>query len=434
VSFREGGPPEKLLSRACAAIDTLDLSDLLVRMVRIPSPTGHEEALARFLVGYLESENISAEYQAIAEGRGNALGRLLGDGRGPRLLLYAPIDTHLLGRPADDRWSVEGSTLDLAIEPTLVDDHVIGLGAENPKAFAACVVGAMVAIARSRIPLSGELEVGLVAGGMPDAGDPMGDPKSIGLGFGGEALLRHLRPDFAIIAKGGWAVSAGEPGLCWIRVTVHGLPGYVGTRHMAPYRNAVVDAARVIEHIERWLPDYTAAHRTPSVAPQGLIGAVAGGSPRKPAFVPAVCELYIDLRVAPGDDPASCYREFESALDRLRIEDPELRITSELLASLPPEETPSDSWIIRASERAWEAIEGQPHKGRTGASGVTDALVLRRWHIPTAKIGLERDPSRPKGFENFTLGVVSLRSMKKLVQLLVRVIVETCIDPGPKLA
>jgi acetylornithine deacetylase/succinyl-diaminopimelate desuccinylase-like protein len=425
---------DELFGRACATITRHDLVELLSWMVRTPSPTGGEEALSRLLTAYLDQEGIAAEYQSVTSGRGNAVGRRTGGGSGAALLLYAPIDTHGSVASGDLRPGFTTITPDLALEPTVVGSHVIGLGAENPKAFAACVVGAMVAIARADTPLIGDVWAGLVAGGMPDLGEPAGAAETVGLGFGGEALLRRVRPDYALIAKGGWVVSAEEPGLCWIRVSVRGLPGYAGTRHLAPYRNAIVDAARVTLHLESWFGGYSSRHATPSITPQGSIGAVRAGWPHKPAFVSGQCELFVDLRLASGQSARSAHRELEAALDELRGQDNDLDVTSELIAALPAEETPRDAWIIRSSERAWEAIEGRVHQPRTGASGVTDALVLRRWGIPTAKVGLERDPSRPPGYDRFTLGVASLNSMEKLVRLIIRVIIDTCCRVGDDLA
>ena len=49
-------------------------------------------------------------------------------------------------------------------------DHVVGLGASNPKGHAAAVMAAAEAIAAAGIPLRGDLLVGLGAGGMPTNG------------------------------------------------------------------------------------------------------------------------------------------------------------------------------------------------------------------------------------------------------------------------
>ncbi|MBV9119085.1 MAG: deacylase, partial [Chloroflexi bacterium] len=82
-----------------------------------------------------------------------------------------------------------------------------------------------------------------------------------GQGSGCAYLLEHgAMPDFAVIAKPGWAVSWEEVGLCWFKVTVRGTLNYTGIRHVAPYVNPIVEAAHVIEGLERWFAEYSERH------------------------------------------------------------------------------------------------------------------------------------------------------------------------------
>src|SRR4051794_23625086 len=81
--------------------------DLLVRLVcelvNIPSPTGNEAAVAQAMVQQMRGLDLQASYQPISEQRGNAVGRLPGDGSGPSLLFYGHLDTVFAGVVDEDR-------------------------------------------------------------------------------------------------------------------------------------------------------------------------------------------------------------------------------------------------------------------------------------------------------------------------------------------
>src|SRR5205823_4684413 len=82
---------------------------------------------------------LDATYQPIGEQRGNAVGRLPGDGSGPSLLFYGHLDTVFAGVVDEDR-PVTGGQERRALRPEAVveNGHIAGLGASNPKGPAVC--------------------------------------------------------------------------------------------------------------------------------------------------------------------------------------------------------------------------------------------------------------------------------------------------------
>ncbi len=272
---------ETWLERALSAVRNDELADLVVALTSIPSPTGEERAIAEFLVQHMQSAGLEGTYQHIDDQQGNAVGRLRGDATGPDLLLYAPTDTAFSGdRTEEVPWIGESIRADLLPSGFQVDDYVVGLGAENPKAYVACVVAAAIAVRRAGVPLKGCLLIGLGAGGMPINRRPGQSRANVGQGNGCSFMLEQgFRGDFAILAKPGDAVAWEEVGLCWFRVRVRGRLGYTGIRHIVPYKNPIVDAAQVIAGLEAWFPRYSARHTSGLVAPQGSIGAIQGGWP-----------------------------------------------------------------------------------------------------------------------------------------------------------
>jgi acetylornithine deacetylase/succinyl-diaminopimelate desuccinylase-like protein len=422
------------LDAALAHVHAADLARLDADLVSIPSPTGEERQLAEYIAGHLREAGLEGVYQPIDERQGNAAGRLRGSGGGGSLLLYAPIDTAFAGNEEEDvPWIGPSVRRDLRPGGAVEGENVVGAGAENPKAYATCVIAAAKAIARAGVPLTGNLLVGLGAGGMPTNKRPGMDRWNAGQGNGCSFLLEQgYRGDFAILAKPGYAVSWEEVGLCWFKVRIKGALNYTGIRHIVPYRNPIVAAARVIDGLEAWFPEYSKRHSSGLVAPQGSIGAIEGGWTYKPSFVPAVCNLYVDVRIGPRQEPAQLNHEFGQALARIQADNPGLEIDHDMILSIPGTHTDPSNWIVQSLMRGWEAEEGQPHKANLNTSGATDAAILRGRGIPTARLGLPRFQA-PAEYSGFSMGVANGPGMEKLTRCIVYAAIDTCTRPRAEL-
>lgn len=413
---------QQWIEAAWASLERLDPLPLLREMVATPSPTGEERPLAEYLAAHLAAGGLAGRCQIIDDRQANAVGRLAGAGGGPDLLLYAPIDT--IFSEEDSPWLGPEMPPDMALEARVEGDELIGRGAENPKGYAAAAVLAAEAVARARVPLRGDLVVGLGAGGMPTDRAPSSDHTRANAGQGSGCafmLGQGVRGDYAIICKPGWSVSWEEVGLAWFRIEVGGELNYTGIRHLLPYRNPILAAAETMAAIEAWFPEYTAGNRSGLVAPQGSIGAVEGGWPHKPAFVPACCRFYVDLRVSPRTDPMEVKHQLQQALDRIRRARPETPLACEMVLAIPGSHTDPGNWIVQACIRAWEAVAQAEHQPRTDTSGATDANILRSWGIPTARIGMPRERASA-----FSMDRASLSGIRQLARCLVAVAVETC--------
>lgn len=413
---------------AWAMLDQDLLAELCMGMTDIPSPPGGERALAEWCAERMAAEGLDSDVQIVQGDQANAVGRLPNEGPGPELLLYAPIDTHLSGDPEVDRpWSGLPEHGELTPRARRHGDYVIGLGANNPKGHAAAVVGAAIAIARAGTPLPGVLRVGLGAGGMPvNPADGFGARGQIGHGVGCRHLLEQGGvPDAAVIAKSGDAVAWEEVGLSWFRISVTGSLGYAGLGRSAQQRNPVVASARVIEALEAWFDEYAARNEHGLVKPHGAVSAMRAGSPDRLAFTPAVCQIHLDLRTAPGVDGSSAQRQLERGLapvrEQLRAQGFEVRV--ERLLSIPGSQTSPDSPIVRNAIAAWELVSGRPHQPIRRTSGATDANILRAWGIPTARLGMARvgeDCGIRDGFAR-AMNVCSVAGMERLARMLVAI-------------
>jgi acetylornithine deacetylase/succinyl-diaminopimelate desuccinylase-like protein len=417
--------------RVLAEITRDRLREIVVEMTAIPSPTGQERALAEHLAARGRRLGLEATCQLLDESEANALLRQPGAGDGPDLLLYAPIDTHTSGEEADDLpWVGPELRSDMRPRAEVHGDYVVGLGANNPKGHAACILAAVEAVRRAGLPLRGALLAGFGAGGMPTNARPGAARQDVGHGRGCAFMLeRGFRGDFAVIAKTGWAVAWEEVGLAWLKVRVHGGLNYAGIRHFVRYENPIVRMATVVAELEAWFAEYTRQNTSGLVAPQGSIGAIQGGWTHKPTFVPAACDLYLDLRLSPRTSLASARQQFEAAVAGIRQRHPEIRLDWDVMVAVPGTHTDPGSWIVQSCQRGWETLEGRPHQPRGNQSGATDANILRGHGIPTARVGMARVPDDAPMPDDFSKGmnVVSLVEMEKLTRCLAYVVVDTCL-------
>ena len=408
------------------------LRDITAGLVDVPSPTGDEAPLAAHIAGVLRSAGIGGRVMSLDDRQANAWGRLRGDGTGPDLMLYAPIDTMTSGTSGEDVPQV-GPALrpDMRVPAVVNGDYVTGLGASNPKGHAACVLAAAEAIARAGIPLAGDLVAAFGAGGMPTNSRPgAGNPRrNTGQGVGASFLLEQgVWTDYAVIAKPGWAVAWEEVGLAWFTVTVGGTHTYAGSRHRLPYRNAVAAAGEVAARLDRWFPEYAKAHTDGLVAPQGIVASIAGGWSRTASFTPDTCSFTVDLRLSPRTTPVAAKRELTAALDSIAEDLGGADIAVEQVLAIPGATTSPDSWICRRAIAAWEETEGRPHEPALETSGATDGTILRGRGIPTVRVGMPKVTGTPSGDPvDFAMGMntVDVREQVKLTRYLIQVALDT---------
>jgi acetylornithine deacetylase/succinyl-diaminopimelate desuccinylase-like protein len=418
---------ETSVKRAWDAIDESRLADLNRLMASIPSPTGEEGQLAQAIADVMNKSGVDAFYQPMDDAQGNAIGRVSGSGDGADLLLYAPLDTAFSTNQNEEcPWIGDRLPPEMTTNAYIRDGNVVGMGAENPKGYAACVVAAAQAIKAASVPMKGSLLVGLGAGGMPTNRRPSSQKFNAGQGAGCAFMLEQgLRGDFAIIAKPGWSVAWEEVGLCWFKVIVRGDLNYTGVRHVIKGRNPIVHAAKVIGWLEEWFSEYTEKNTSGLVAPQGSINAIQGGWTYKPAFVPASCHFFVDLRISPRVSPVEAKHQFGAAIERIVKANPDLSVEWEMILSIPGSFTEPNNWIIESCIRAWEFVENQKHRPRTGTSGATDANILRAAGIPTARLGMPRPKSaNERGV--FSMETSNIAGMKQLTKCLVYAAVDTC--------
>ena len=416
------------VERAAAVLDGRWMQDLLVRLVETPSPFGEERAIAALLAGEMERIGLEAEMQALDSRSANAIGRRRGAKDGPELLLFAPLDSPFTGRAEDEVPWVGDSLPDHMVARAIVGDGTVtGLSADNPKAHIVSIISAIRAVLEAGTELSGDIVAAFGAGGAPADPRPGDDRPAVGHGRGCRHMLEHgLDPDFAVVAKPGYAVAWEEVGLCWFRIRVRGVQTYVGRKHVLAYRNPIADAAKIVAGLEAWFDDYARRHTDGLVAPQGAVGAIRGGWTYKPSMVPAACDLYVDMRIGPRTAPEEAGRELEAALAGIAARHDGLEAECEPILAIPGAGTDPRSWIIQSAIRGFEDTEAGLHAPFLETSGQTEAVILRAAGIPTARFGLPAAMTAAAGRPRHSMGRVEIAGMLRYARCLIYTIIDTC--------
>ena len=84
-------------SKVLAHIDRDELARLGCDLTGIPSPTGHEKAIAEFILAWFQANGLKAVRQEVEVDRPNAVGILKGDGTGYSLCFNGHTGTSFTG-------------------------------------------------------------------------------------------------------------------------------------------------------------------------------------------------------------------------------------------------------------------------------------------------------------------------------------------------
>ena len=366
-----------------------DVVALLQELVRIPSPTGEEEAVqtlvqGRFVDAGLEVEAFEANLEELREhpafsaprsslergyaGRPNVIGRLRGAGGGRSLLLFCHADTVPPGpRSAWTRDPFGGE---------VEGNRLYGRGAGDAKSGLAVMIACAQALKAAGVRLKGDLTLLSTVEEEEGGGGGMLACVLSGLRADG-AVYTHMKPG----GLGG--VDIGSGGDLSFRVTVPGQAGHKGSAHL------FVNAIEKAEHIHAALRELD-AHRGELVR-EPLVEKrfeISGLEPRTVNLVvtmiragvsigqlPAECALEGVAGVAPRESLDEVKRLVEDHLARAAAADPWLREHPPRLEwterRAEPCLTDPEHPFVKTALAVAERVTGRPCQ-RQALNGTTD--------------------------------------------------------------
>ncbi len=233
------------ICRAVAARATW-ARDVLLELIRVPSPTGEEGAAVEAVLRHCSELGVHTEqvpvppdlcedpdYSSLGPaasyaGRPNLVLRRPGTGAGRSLLLQSHLDTV----PAPPTWTT-------AFTPMIDGDFIVGRGACDAKGQVVAILLALQALQDAGVQLPGEVQAQFVI------------EEEIG-GNGALALITQgHRADAVIIAEAtGLHVHPASRGALWFRLRVTGRSAHMGRAHEGV--NAIEKLAQLLPALRRY--------------------------------------------------------------------------------------------------------------------------------------------------------------------------------------
>jgi len=362
-----------------------ELSKMLLEMVDIPSPTGSEEALARYVGGRFAELGMAVKYQEMEPGRPNVVATLKGTGGGPSLMFNGHLDTSTVG---DEPGLLVGHRNRAGM---LEGEWVYGNGASNMKAAFPAYYGAIKAIQEAGIRLRGDIVVTAVAGEIEKAPIDQYQGCQFRGGGGGTRwlVMQGVTSDLSIIGEPtGLRVQPGNTGYLFVKLATHGLTQHTWSKEQGI--DALAKMRTLMDRLEAWEPVYEQRHPHPFMKPRVGISAIQGGFPYKPSLCPApYCYLYIHVTMVPKTNIASVKQELQDILDELAKEDPEFKGDIEIYLARNGYELSLQHPLVRTAEEAHRRVFARdsvfPEPYRYSVS--SDGSTLDEYGIPAITYG-----------------------------------------------
>lgn len=307
-------------------IDRQALIDLTLDICNIDSPVGYELDVAVRIEKWLRDEGFQVRRVGLLPNRYNLLARLPGKKGGrPRLMFNGHMDTFAPAKP--DLVQLDATRPELH-QAWIEGDLLVGDGVVNDKGPIAAFLMAAKAIKDSGVELTHDLLLSCVVAETayePFEDNPGGivDSKELGARF----LATHGGiADYVLVAEGtGFGIGWIEAGKFWYKITLKTDQPSFYTPYIPPRSdllsspNMIVAASVFIAAFEKWAASYekraVLKSKGGEVHAKAQIGAIRSGEPSRPFLSPQLCEIFIDVRSLPGQDPFDTQQDLQKALD-----------------------------------------------------------------------------------------------------------------------
>ncbi|MFQ5776419.1 MAG: M20 family metallopeptidase [Terriglobia bacterium] len=363
-------------------------------VINIPSPTGDELEMARYMRRTLEEMGLSVSWQEVEEGRPNVVGLLAGDGRGKSLMFNGHMDTSYTGR--------EPHLTGVGFKPNAVvrNGVIYGLGIYNMKGALVCYVHAVKALQAAGLKLKGDVLIAAVVGEIEKSqwGDEFVGKTYRGYGVGSHYLVNHgVVPHMCILGEPtDMKLVLGHYGSLWARISTRG-----------PYMHTAFSTSRQEENSIRRMHDVLADVLTWARSWQqkaaygdrkGIVnlGGIRGGHAWRASRTPERTDLFLDVRVPPTMPLSEARLAFQELVLELRSRYPDYGIESETYVSVPGAEIAADHEMVRAIDANHRRIVGES-PARETVLWSSDASVLSRYGIATVNYGPSSGPRDAEG-------------------------------------
>lgn len=345
---------QKILERLKA--NEQEMFKLLSHIVKIPSVSGNEAALAEFVNDYC----LKLGFDSQIDRHGNVIAIVKGKQKGKRIAFNSHLDTVAVG----DGWTRD------PFSGEIVGDKMYGRGSTDCKAAIAAQIIAAKSLVEANADFSGEIALCYPVEEEVQNISRKGTLKMLQDGFTADMSINGEDTDLR--------VCLACEGMLEVKITTIG----VGAHGATPFKgkNAIKMMCKIIEEIDKLVPGYNKYTGSGSINP----GVISGGE--RSSVVPDRCELKVSRFTVPGETGPMFYAQVLGIIERLKLEDPDFNAIAELTYDSNPSIVSEEEQIVKSIVNAHTELGMDCPL--TGTPQHDDADFLTNvGHIPTVIYG-----------------------------------------------
>lgn len=383
------------LARAILAqISEEEIVAMSCDVVNIPSPTGEEGEMARYMRRALEDAGLSVTWQEVEEGRANVVGLWEGAANGKSLMFNGHMDTSNTGREE----FLTG--IGYKAKAIIRNKMIYGLGIYNMKGALVCYTQAVKALKRAGVKLSGDVTIAAVAGEIEKTqwSDEFVGKEYRGYGVGTQHLVKHgVLPDMCILGEPtDMQLVLGHYGTVWVRISARGHYVHTAFTRGKQDHSSIFRMKEILPAIYDWIASWekrAAYDGQPGVV---NVGCIRGGFPWRVSRTPDRTDVFLDVRVPPTMPLKEVRSSIKELVLALRRRYPDYGIESETFVSVPGAEISKDHELVKTIESCHLRVLGSAPKHAT-VLWDSDASVMTRYGIETLNYGPSSGPRDAEG-------------------------------------
>ncbi|MDF2569561.1 MAG: peptidase [Sporomusa sp.] len=292
-----------LLKPPLAEINDIEMIELCKQLIRLPSYTGNEQAVAT----KLKETMLALDYDRVwIDEVGNLIGEIRGAIPGPRILFDGHIDTVEVSDR--DKWSID------PFAGIIRDGYIFGRGASDMKCAVASMVYGLAPLAKIKSSLRGSIFVsGTVC-----------EETFEGLGL--SRVVTSVKPDYVVIGEASnLSVKRGQRGRAEVALTTFGKAAHSSNPGVG--KNAVYMMIRLVEHILK------TETPTDQFLGQGILELTDIISAPYPgaSVVPHGCRVTFDRRLLVGETEESVLAPIKESIKQMQLLDPQFKAAVEIV-------------------------------------------------------------------------------------------------------
>jgi acetylornithine deacetylase/succinyl-diaminopimelate desuccinylase-like protein len=406
----------KLVDKILAEIREEEIVAMSCDVINIPSPTGHELAMAEYMRGALLQLGVDITWQEVEESRANVVGRWVGVGGGKNLMFNGHMDTSNTGQ--------EDFLTGIGYKPHAVvkNGMIYGLGIYNMKGALVCYTHALKALMRAGVRLKGDFIVAAVAGEIEKTqwGDFKGKEYR-GYGFGTHYMVNHgILPDMCIL---------GEPtdmhvvlehfGSMWVRISCSGIYVHTAFCEGREEMNSIRRMYELMQPVMKWIESWEKKASYGGKKAIVNLGGIRGGHAWRASRTPEKTDLFLDVRVPPTIPMNEARRDIQQLFHSLEKQHADWGLEFETYVSVPGANIREDHELIRAIDANHERVMGV-FPEREVVTWCSDASVLTRYGVETVNYGPSSGPRDKEGEK------VSIKTLVDITKIYALTAAELC--------